>query len=70
MSTDVDKTLNTLRLLIPQKEENVAQISEQKADTITVSVAEQLKQYKELLDNGLIEQSDYDALKAQLLNLK
>jgi len=34
-----------------------------------VDVKEELKKYKEMLDNGLIEQEDYDAKKKELLGL-
>lgn len=34
-----------------------------------VSNAEELKQYKELLDNGIITQEEFEAKKKQLLNL-
>ena len=35
----------------------------------TVDVKEELKKYKEMLDEGLITQEDYDAKKKELLGL-
>ena len=35
----------------------------------TINIEEELKKLKKMLDDGLIEQSDYDAKKKELLNL-
>lgn len=40
-----------------------------KADRTVLGTAEELKNYKELLDSGVITQEEFDAKKKQLLGL-
>lgn len=69
VSTNVEATLNALRQLMPQKEENIVQMEEKTVSTDTPSVADDLKQYKELLDSGVITQEEFDAMKKKRLGL-
>ena len=81
-TASVDQTLDTLRRLIPEKEESVVQmqshnnpqpyeaIQGQNTPQIAApSSADELKKYKELLDNGVLTQEEFDAKKKQLLGL-
>lgn len=43
--------------------------SESKKDVTTLGTAEELKNYKELLDMGVITQEEFDAKKKQLLGI-
>ena len=43
--------------------------SSQNTTIQTISSADELKKYKELLDEGIITQTEFDAKKKQLLNL-
>lgn len=49
-----------------QKEDNIT-VEERKG--ISVSVPDEIRKYKELLDEGIITQEEFDAKKKQLLNL-
>ena len=68
---DFDETLSAFRKLIPNKEESVVQMENQKNSTqsVAISSADELKKYKELLDSGVISQEEFDAKKKQLLGL-
>ena len=70
-SRNVEKTIEALRELIPNKEESVVQIESSKNanTTAAVSSADELKKFKELLDCGIISQEEFDAKKKQLLGL-
>lgn len=70
-SKNIDKTIDALRELIPNKEESVVQIESSKnaKTTTTTSSADELKKYKELLDMGVINQEEFDIKKKQLLGL-
>ena len=43
--------------------------TQSKSDSLNVSNADELKKYKELLDNGVISQEEFDAKKKQILGL-
>ena len=70
-STNVEKTIEALRNLIPDKEESVVQMETYAmANTnASISSADELKKFKELLDMGVISQEEFDAKKNQLLGL-
>ena len=69
-SKNIDKTINALRELIPSKEESVVQIETNKSSNVaTVSSADELKKFKDLLDSGVITQEEFDTKKKQLLGL-
>lgn len=70
ISTNCDKTISALRKLIPNKEESVVQMKARTSSTTAVSsVTDEIKKFKELLDNGIISQEEFDAKKKQLLGL-
>lgn len=68
-----DKTIDVLRNLIPQKEDTVVALNKQESTgnitSAQLSSADELRKYKELLDDGIITQEEFDAKKKQLLNL-
>lgn len=53
------------------EEENKSKIDKNKNDDVKQNndASEELKKYKKMLEDGLIEQDDYDAKKKELLNL-
>ena len=72
ITTNAGEALSALRKLIPQKEESVVQIESQQKGRHMVaatSSADEIKQFKELLDSGIISQEEFDAKKKQLLGL-
>ena len=70
-SSDVDETIRAFRQLIPQKEESIVQVEVHKQPNAVTetSAVEELKQFKELLDCGIISQEEFDAKKKQILGL-
>lgn len=70
-SDNIDNTIAALRELIPSKEESVVQIEGQNNTKATVaqSSADEIKKFKDLLDEGVISQEEFDAKKKQLLGL-
>jgi len=77
-SYDIEATVRALRKLIPKKEESVF-IGNKTVNNKTVrnktvkgdsnSNFDDIKKFKELLDNGIITQEEFDAKKKQLLGL-
>ena len=52
-----------------QQERQAVQQHHQKADTVSIGTADELRKYKELLDAGAITREEYEAVKARLLNI-
>lgn len=50
-------------------QKSVSTTNPQVIDNTVLGAAEELKNYKELLDNGVITQEEFDAKKTQLLGL-
>ena len=70
ISLDIDNTIKALRNLIPEKEESIINLATKKeTQKVHTSVAAELKEFKELLDSGIITQEEFDAKKKQLLEL-
>lgn len=57
------------RELVDLTDEDLARINAQQNGSNTVSSADELKKFKELLDSGIITQEEFDAKKKQLLGL-
>lgn len=57
------------RDLVDLTDEDIANINAQQNGQSTISSADELKKYKELLDMGVITQEEFDAKKKQLLDL-
>ena len=55
-------------LLNRQKDNRITEITKQ-SSSASSNAANEIKQYKELLDSGVITQEEFDAKKKQLLNL-
>lgn len=76
-STNIDATISALRQIIPQKEESVVQLetNKEKRSRITestksnISIVDELKNFKELLDSDIITQEEFEAKRKQLLGL-
>lgn len=64
-SAEIHEVINTLLI----ERQNQSEISEPKDHVATNGRIEELKQYKELLDSGVITQEDFDTKKKQLLGL-
>ena len=65
---NVSEIQNELRkLIIERQEQKVAYVPQQNSNV--ASTPEQLKQFKELLDAGVITQEEFDAKKKQILGL-
>lgn len=52
-----------------EKPLDLPQISPSEKTLSTDDIGEQLKKFKEMVDNGIITQEDYDAKKKQLLGI-
>lgn len=64
---DIHKSISDLLIKRQdKKEEPVKEVIKEKANS---SAADELKKYKELLDDGAITKEEYDAKKKELLNL-
>ncbi|MGG5306970.1 hypothetical protein IGK38_001635 [Enterococcus pernyi] len=59
-----DKILSTLNILL---KENT--MDKQEDETKNISVVEEIREYKKLLDEGIINQYEFDTKKKELLNL-
>ena len=65
---NVSEIQNELRkLIVERQEQKVAYVPQQNSNV--ASTPEQLKQFKELLDAGVITQEEFDAKKKQILGL-
>lgn len=63
-SKSVQNILSKLKIIINQLEEE-----QRKENTDSLSAADEIKKYKEILDAGAITQEEFDTKKKQLLNL-
>ena len=73
-SEKVADEISTLLLLITKMDNNikfeeVVEETNEKQTQNNVSAAEEIRKYKELLDDGIITQAEFDAKKKQLLGL-
>ena len=64
---DISRTGNYRYFILTEKKEKPKKSSATKSGK--VDVKSELKKFKEMLDDGLIEQEDYDAKKKELLGL-
>lgn len=70
VSKDFEETIAALRKLIPQKDEAMAMLEvKEKQSLPSNSFVNELKELKELLDNGIISQEEFEAKKKQILRL-
>lgn len=64
-----DELYQCITELLMKRQEQVAKNSAPTVQPSTASVAQQLREFKELLDAGVISQEEFDAKKKQLLNI-
>ncbi|QNK62923.1 SHOCT domain-containing protein [Pedobacter sp. PAMC26386] len=65
---DIENTIQNGEVTVPAEYASKVK-SDNGTTTITLSTADELKKYKDLLDSGAINQAEYDAKKKQILGL-
>ena len=65
----IDNTFKDADITIPDLSENILEEVEKLASSLTKSPVEQIREYKALMDDGIITEEEFQAKKKQLLGL-
>ncbi|MGI6030792.1 MAG: SHOCT domain-containing protein [Eubacteriales bacterium] len=69
MNHDSDRKLQEAKARLRKAQQEADEIHQNAGGSQTISSADELKKFKELLDSGVITQEEFEAKKKQLLGL-